>query len=161
MERYFGVKIISAEPQSFDQHAGAKNPGDLSKLAGGKDRDGYKVVYEDGYVSWSPKDVFDKAYRKLNGLTFGLAIEALKQGKRVCREGWNGKGMFLYLVKGTIVDKSFLRNEASRQPIEDSNNTETVTFLSHIDMFTAQKTVCVGWLASQTDMLSEDWIVID
>lgn len=92
-------------------------------------------------------------------MSFGGAIEALKQGKRVAREGWNGKGMFLYLVKGTIVDKEFLRNEASMQPTED--HTGTVTFLSHIDMFTAQKTVNVGWLASQTDMLSEDWVIVE
>jgi hypothetical protein len=91
-------------------------------------------------------------------MKFGEAIEALKQEKRVAREGWNGKGMFLYLVRGTPVDKEFLRNEASRQPIED--NTGVVHFQSHIDMFTAQKTVCVGWLASQADMLAEDWIVL-
>jgi hypothetical protein len=90
---------------------------------------------------------------------FGKAIEALKEGKRVTREGWNGKGMFLYLVRGTLVDKEFLRNEASFHPIED--NTGVVHFLPHIDMFTAQKTVNVGWLASQSDMLSEDWLILD
>lgn len=92
-------------------------------------------------------------------MNFGEAIEALKQGKRVAREGWNGKGMFLYLVKGTMIDKQNLRNEASRQPTED--HTGVVTFLSHIDMFTAQNTVNVGWLASQSDMLAEDWIILD
>ena len=90
---------------------------------------------------------------------FGKAIEALKEGKRVAREGWNGKGMFLYLVRGTLIDKEFLRNEASFHPIED--NTGVAHFLSHIDMFTAQKTVNVGWLASQTDMLAEDWLILD
>ena len=92
-------------------------------------------------------------------MEFGQAIEALKQGKRVSRQGWNGKGMFLYLVKGTQIDKEFLRNEASQQPTED--HTGVVTFLSHIDMFTAQGTVNVGWLASQTDMLSDDWCILD
>ena len=92
-------------------------------------------------------------------MNFGKAIEALKEGKLVAREGWNGKGMFLYLVKGTQVDKEFLRNEAAIQPIDD--HTGVVTFQSHIDMFTAQKTVCVGWLASQLDMLAEDWIVLE
>lgn len=64
MEKYLGVKLISAEPCSQDQSAGAKNFGDLSKLHGGIDKEGYKVVYEDGYTSWSPKDVFEKAYVK-------------------------------------------------------------------------------------------------
>ena len=94
-------------------------------------------------------------------MDFGKAIEALKHGKRVAREGWNGKGMFLYLVRGTLVDQENLRNEASQHPIEDKNETGTVTFLSHIDMYTASGEVCIGWLASQTDMLSEDWLILD
>ena len=65
MERYLGVKLVDAEPCSQDQYAGAKNFGDLSKKSGGIDREGYKVVYEDGYTSWSPKDVFEKAYRQI------------------------------------------------------------------------------------------------
>ena len=65
MEKYLGVKLIEAEPSSLDQFAGAKNFGDLSKLSGGVDREGYKVVYEDGYTSWSPKDVFEKAYKEV------------------------------------------------------------------------------------------------
>jgi hypothetical protein len=62
METYIGVKMVQAEPCSMDQFAGAKNFGDLSKLSGGKDQHGYRVVYENGYKSWSPKDVFEKAY---------------------------------------------------------------------------------------------------
>ena len=46
-------------------------------------------------------------------MDFGQAINALKEGKRVARLGWNGKGMFLYLVNGSMVDKQFIRNEAS------------------------------------------------
>ncbi len=65
MNKYLGVKLIEAEHCSQDQFAGAKNFGDLSKLSGGIDRDGYKVIYEDGYISWSPKDVFEKAYREI------------------------------------------------------------------------------------------------
>ena len=66
---YLGVKLISAEPCSQDQYAGAKNFGDLSKLSGGIDREGYKVVYEDGYTSWSPKDVFEKAYKSIKTIS--------------------------------------------------------------------------------------------
>lgn len=65
MKQYIGVKLVEAEPQSLDQHVGAKNPNDLSKLAGTVDQDGYKVVYEDGYISWSPKDVFEKVYKEI------------------------------------------------------------------------------------------------
>lgn len=91
-------------------------------------------------------------------MNFGKAIEELKNGNRVARKGWNGKGMFLYLVNGTTIDKEFLRNEASKQPIEDS--TGVVIFNSHIDMKTADGSICVGWLASQSDMLSSDWEIV-
>jgi len=68
MKEYIGVKKIKAEPCSQDQYGGAKNFGDFAKLHGGKDQEGYKVIYEDGYVSWSPKDVFEKAYKELKEL---------------------------------------------------------------------------------------------
>lgn len=92
-------------------------------------------------------------------MNFGQAIEALKNGKKVARKGWNGKGMFLYFVRGTLVDKEFLRNEASLMPICD--NTDVAHFNAHIDMKTADGSVCIGWLASQTDMLAEDWVVVE
>ncbi len=59
-------------------------------VGGDKHGDGYLVEYEGGYQAWSPKDVFDAAYRPTTGMTFGLAIEAMKAGKRVARAGWNG-----------------------------------------------------------------------
>jgi hypothetical protein len=146
MEKYLGVKIISAEPQSQDQSAGAKNFGDLSKLSGGIDREGYKVVYEDGYVSWSPKEVFEKAYRRIDNLTFGLTVEALKQGKRVARKGWNGKGMFIYIQDFTeynkIADPGYILENC-------------------ISMYTAVQKWQPGWLASQLDILAEDWMIIE
>lgn len=59
MEKYIGVKLIVATPMD------AKEFSDESgKVVAGEE--GYKVVYEDGYISWSPKDVFEKAYRKEN-----------------------------------------------------------------------------------------------
>lgn len=95
---------------------------------------------------------------------FGEAIRNLKAGKRVARIGWNGKGMYLYLVHGTTVNKENLRNEASVALVNDEiamHNTGVATFLPHIDMRTANGDVCVGWLASQTDMLAEDWVIVE
>lgn len=152
MEKYLGVKLIEAEPQSQDQAAGAKNFGDLSKLSGGVDREGYKVVYEGGYISWSPKDVFEKAYRRIDNLTFGLVIEALKQGKKVAREGWNGKNMFLEMVSHRISknQKGLIYDVAGNEYEE----------LPWIGMKTVDNKF-VPWLASQTDMLAEDWIIVE
>ncbi len=69
------------------------------------------------------------------GQTFGWAIEALKAEQRVTRPGWNGKGMYLEL----------------QVPDEHSKMS-----LPYVYMFTAQGDL-VPWLASQTDILAEDW----
>lgn len=97
MKKYLGVKIIHAEPMT--DHAFA-NIIDRPCEVGPEPKDGYKVLYPDGYVSWSPKEVFEEAYRQTDGLTFGLAVEAAKKGCKVARKGWNGKGMFIVYQKG-------------------------------------------------------------
>ena len=97
-------------------------------------------------------------------MNFGQAIEALKDGKKVARKGWNGKGMYIYLVHGFDCDKENLINEASLHLPKDEtamHGTGVATFLSHIDMRTANGDVCVGWLASQTDILAEDWVIVE
>lgn len=97
-------------------------------------------------------------------MNFGEALEALKEGKKVARAGWNGKGMYIYLVHGSSVDKENLRNEASVMLPNDEtamHGTNVAVFLPHIDMRTTNGDVCVGWIASQTDMLSEDWTIVE
>ena len=87
-------------------------------------------------------------------LTFGQAIEALKQGKKVARAGWNGKGMFLFLVPGS----TFKVNRAPLLGIYPEGT--EVNYCSYIDMKTADDKV-VPWLASQTDVLAEDWDIVE
>lgn len=86
-------------------------------------------------------------------MTFGEAIELLKQGKKVAREGWNGKRMFLYYVSA---GKYPVKMEAARSIADESG---LVSYGAYIAMKTAQGNV-VPWLASQTDMLSEDWVEV-
>jgi hypothetical protein len=95
-------------------------------------------------------------------MNFGQALEALKQGEKVSRQGWNGKGMFIYLVNGQTINYDGLRNEAAQQleSNKDSNRGKRVKINSHIDMKAADGSIVVGWLASQTDMLAEDWDII-
>lgn len=93
---------------------------------------------------------------------FGQAIEALKEGKRVAREGWNGKSMFLILNGGYSVEKEKSRPDNHiNEAFLDAEGQTHLHIGKHIDMWTAQKNLCVGWLASQTDMLSEDWCILD
>lgn len=87
-------------------------------------------------------------------MNFGDALAALKEGNRVARHGWNGKGMFLFLVPGSTF-------EVNRPPLLGIYPEGTViNYHPHIDMKTAQDTV-VPWLASQTDVLAEDWAIVE
>lgn len=125
----------------------------------------YYVVYEDSYASLSPKAAFENGYTEyaptfngeaypITGLGFGKALMALKQGKRVAREGWNGKGMFLFLVPGSEF-------KVNRPPLLGIYAEGTpIKYHAHVDMKTATGDI-VPWLCSQTDMLAEDWCVLE
>jgi hypothetical protein len=85
---------------------------------------------------------------------FSIALAALKRGKRVAREGWNGKGMFLFLVPGSTF-------KVDREPLLSIMGAGTqVQYHAHIDMKTAQGYV-VPWLASQADLLADDWTLVE
>ena len=158
MKRYIGVKEINATPMSraaYNLFRGWELPKDEN----GED-EGYLVEYIDGgqantatykgYVSWSPKDVFERAYKPTEGMTFGLALEALKKGCKVARKGWNGKGMWLILVPGQ-------KEVALRQgtPYGDALALTSCEILPHIDMWTTnahgRRAMLPGWVASQTE----------
>jgi hypothetical protein len=84
---------------------------------------------------------------------FGRALSALKAGCKVARHGWNGKGMFVFLVPGS----TFLVNRPPLLSIYPEGT--EINYHPHIDMKTADGTI-VPWLASQTDVLAEDWMRI-
>lgn len=86
---------------------------------------------------------------------FGTAITHLKAGRKVARKGWNGKGMFIILVPGSIGVKPVVNTPCSKAGITDKVNIE-----QHIDMHNAQGSMQPGWNASQADMLAEDWVIL-
>lgn len=176
MNRYIGVKQINAKPMTrleYNEFRGWALPADEN----GAD-DGFLVEYVDGgkanhpdfagYISWSPKDVFERSYRPTAGMTFGLAIEALKQGAKVARAGWNGKDMWLSLSCRPGGDAISGRREIAAENFWSDNNSEyarqnggSAVVLPCITMKTATGEILMGWLASQSDMLTEDWIVVE
>lgn len=81
-------------------------------------------------------------------MNFGQAIEAIREGKRVARSGWNGKGIFIEL----------------QIPDEHSKMTHPYIFIDTTGLQTDNSNAPknrVPWLASQTDMLSQDWVIVD
>lgn len=95
-------------------------------------------------------------------MDFGGAIKALKAGQKVARTGWNGKNMFLTLAGGYSIPKDKLRpgTHITAEFLE-ARGVDEMVIVPHIDMWTAQNNYVSGWLASQTDMLAEDWIIIN
>lgn len=89
-------------------------------------------------------------------MNFGWALEELKKGNRVARTGWNGKGMFLIYVPG---NPNCPLTPGTPYDLALDEQTH-VAINPHIDMKTASGEMQPGWLASQTDMLAEDWMVL-
>lgn len=161
-QSHIGTKIVLLTPMSrleYNHYRGWQLPADED----GSD-EGYLVEYTDGgkpndprhagYISWSPKAQADAAYRPASGMPFGLAIEAMKQGKRVARAGWNGQGMFVYLVPAasypaqTGVAKQFFGEGA------------LVPYRAYMALKTAQGDVAT-WAPSGSDALADDWMILD
>lgn len=97
-------------------------------------------------------------------LNYGQALEALKQGKRVSREGWNGKGMFIFQRPGDTLPKDFIAKVKSLPgTVKDFlvKEDRDIEFLPYLCMWSASGEVVNGWLASQTDMLSDDWCILE
>jgi hypothetical protein len=164
MTHFIGVKEILAVPMNradYNNYRGwdlpdGEDPNDLGYLV--EYLDGGQANHPDhkGYISWSPLKVFENAYRPTTGLSFGLALEALKRGKKIAREGWNGKGMWLMYVPG----RDFVQPTPGT-PYQQAGLNRPITIGSHIDMFTAQGIMQPGWLASQADMLADDWVIVN
>jgi len=128
MKKYIGVKIVQAEPAIKDG------------------KDGYKVVYKDGYESWCPKDAFEEANREMSAMPFSHAFEALKAGKKVARASWNGKGLWIRLLTGAGIT-------ALTQPI--------LVVEYPVGHTAYPNGSCIPWFPSQSDMLSNDWYVVE
>lgn len=92
--------------------------------------------------------------RKVNRLSFSQALHLIKSGRRVTRRGWNGKGMFLFLVPGS----TFKVNRPPLLGIYPEG--KEINYQAHIDMKTADGTI-VPWAASQSDLLGEDWVLLE
>lgn len=97
------------------------------------------------------------------GLTFGDALTHLKAGDRVTRKGWNGKNMFVFKQNGNPVRKELIPLFASfsdQMKVFLLQQDRDVIFQDSLVMYTADGTLQPGWLASQQDMLANDWEVL-
>lgn len=149
MKKYVGTKQIEARPMTrgdYNNYRGwqilaEENPAD----------EGYLVRYSDGYESWSPEKQFNEAYRPCDNMTFGIAIEMIKRGFKVARKGWNGKKQYIQLA--TAISYKSMDGDVVNCEHESIGNKAIA--------FVGTSGVQMGWLASQADMLAEDWVIVE
>lgn len=150
MKTYIGTKVIEAKPMNrgdYNKYRGWEIPADENPT----DK-GYLVKYPDGYESWSPAKVFEEAYSAFDGkMNFGHAIELMKMGYKVARVGWNGKKQYIQLAYGI----------SYKTPDGEIVNCEHEAIGNAAVAFVGTSGVQMGWLASQADMLADDWMVVD
>ncbi len=157
LSRYISNKIYYAKPMTrgeYNKNRGWPIPSDENP-----DDDGYVILYPDGYVSWSPAPQFEATSVRTDQMNFGMALVALKKGFKVARkDGWNAKGMFLTVAYeqkdktdfGILYNKGFPENGQDSAPYLEN----------FICLFTVRKTL-VPWQATQSDMLADDYFIVD
>ena len=92
--------------------------------------------------------------QEISAGSFSWALQLIKDGRKLARKGWNGKDMFVFLVNGS-------RFTVNRPPLLGVYKEGTVIdYHAHIDMKTVDGKI-VPWLCSQTDMLAEDWMLVE
>ena len=102
--------------------------------------------------------------------SFGQALKSIQRGRLVTRQGWNGKGMFIFqrpedsLPTNIIVNQVKSLPESFKRWVSDNygdSESDKIKFTAYLCMKAADGTVVNGWLASQTDMLASDWMIVE
>ena len=149
MKKYVGTKMLEARPMNrgeYNEYRGWTIPSNENP-----DDEGYLVKYQDGYESWSPQDVFEESYRDCRGMSFGIALELAKKGVKIARVGWNGKNQHIELASNI----SYTSSDGEVVNCEhDAIGNKAIAFVG-------TSGVQMGWLASQADMLAEDWVIVE
>ena len=135
MKQYIGTKIIEAAPairkggKVYDLTWPIPKSMESEEL-------GYRVRYPDGYESWSPKDVFEEAYRPTEGVNFGLALEAMKKGMGARLPHW----------KPDVV---------IRAQYPDKHSKMTAPYL-----YVESRFGRVPWKETMIELFSDDWVIV-
>lgn len=166
VHHYIGTKEVLAEPMThidFLRKVGHVLPDNVEGS-----EPGYVVQYLDGgkanfpdlyplYVSWSPKDVFERAYKLKTpaaahtGMSFSEALEKLKDGMSLCRKGWNGANQFIYLLTGQEIQRKMGYGFGEYMGEPEWQRT--------IVLHNAQRGLVMGWVPSTGDLFANDWVL--
>ena len=145
------------------------NGGDMTKVSiADVDKKLLTTDFQQGFIARNPKnhedlwyvakkyfdDNLQPAFDITINLTFGQAIEAAKQGKRIARQGWNGKGMFAYIVPAAFY---LPQTGAAKQHFGENS---LVPYRAYWALKTVQEDIAT-WTPSGSDTLAEDWLILN
>jgi len=166
MKKYIGVKIVEAAPMTlghYNDYKGWTIPADEDP-----NREGYRVHYSDGYVSWSPKEIFEETNKELFGLPFGTAVAALKNFIPTTRAKWP-HGTFIFaqvpsLIDGSIVPKmtslpDSVKKEFAARFDRDHVNAQLM-YKNQIALVDPDNNIC-AWIPTIEDLFATDWCILD
>lgn len=161
MKKYIGTKVIEAKPSTYFDFLKVMG---RTPAEGAVDSEGYIVRYEDGYTSFSPKVVFEKAYHVFNDMSFGMAIDALRIGLAIRRKGWNGKGMFVVKqIPAHITEEIIPKMQSLPQSAKDiimSRENKVIDYTSQMLIINLDGRAD-SWVPSVSDVFAEDWEVVE
>lgn len=143
-QRYIGIKAIDAVPMTKNAAEGEIGSPINSPHDGSAP--GYLVQYKDGYLSWSPADVFEESYRRNGALSFADALYCLENGYEVFRSGWNGKGMTAMKPAGDLVI---------------NNGDDRMVGIKPAYVLLGTDGLLSIWAPSQGDMMAKDWSYVE
>lgn len=153
MKHYIYTDLVMAEKTTIREMMKDERLARLFELSEDADLNlEYYLVQSDGGPVVYTAEGFEAIFREADGMNFGLALEACKMGERIARKGWNGKNMYVFLAH----EPDF--NTDADLSMYDGLEVEVGDVLA---MKTAQETFQLGWLASQADMLADDWYIVE
>jgi hypothetical protein len=158
MRRFIGTKIIEAELIDKELYCN-KRGWDVPKDED-RDEEGYYIRYPDGYISWSPKEQFEKAYRNINKpcLNFCQALTLVKRGVSMgmARKNWNGKGMIVVYQPG--YPEGIEVNENAMNAFNLIKGSK-MKVRPHLQLLCADGSIA-EWAPSGSDVIEEDWMLV-
>ncbi len=172
MEKYIGVKLVAMRAMTrgqYNQYRGWEIPEGEDPVD-----DGYLVEYLDSpnsnhpdhenYISWSPKNVADNAYRRTDRMMFGLAIEAAKKGLKIAFRDWYAKDQFV--VMQPTLDLPPFNTQGTARKVNDrtakfSGEDVPLHCPPYFAMHAGNGDWICGWLPSQVEMITDGWYIVD
>lgn len=124
------------------------------------------IIYTLSFVTRDDWMILDEdyTYEPIIGMRFEEALRNLRLGKKVARRGWNGKDQFVYYTTTSYVQLDELKSE-TRNHVHNyykiNRGTDSVTIKGHLDLKNAQDEIIIGWAPSQSDLMAEDWYIVE